>query len=352
MEKETETKDVEPQDDGRRKRIAVIAGGVAVVLLAAGLTWWGVATHGAKAQLAQAQESCQQASADYANARNKYADTLNGKSVTGALKIDAKQVKDAKTVTALAKDSKAKTPETVACPTAAKDKAEVETATAKLKDATDWYTTHAKILAADAGKVNDSKDAKTLDTAKTSLNKKLETARKLYDSSKDKVADSKTRDALKKQIDEANKVKAGTDAKKINDAASSLQKAIDGVNKSVKAKIDADAKAAEAKSQAEREAAAAQAAQEAANAQAQQQTQSQQSYTPTYTQTQQTTPQYTAPQQAQPQQSTPKTQSDSGNSGSSNSNSGGVVFNRAPVGSCENTGGCTGTYDGFNHNGF
>lgn len=348
MEKEQETKDVEPQGDGRRKRIAFIAGGVAVVLLAAGLTWWGVATHSAKAELAAAQESCQQASADYANAKREYSDTLNGKDVTAALKIDAKQVKDAKTVTALAKDSKAKTPETVACPTAAKDKAEVETATNNIRTATNWYTTHAKTLTADAVKVNDSKTAKTLDTAKANLNKKLETARKLYDSSKDKVADSKTRDALKKQIDEANKAKAGTDVKKINDAASSLQKAIDGVNKSVKAKSDADAKAkAEAQAQAEREA-AAQAAQDAANAPAQQQAQSQQSYTPAYTQPQQTTPQYSAPQQAAPkQQSTPKTQSNSGSS-----NSGGIlVLPPDNSGSCTANNDC-GTDDGFNHNGF
>ena len=144
----------------------------------------------------------------------------------------------------------------------------------------------------------ESRDAKTLKDTQTALGRKITDAKKLYDASKDKVKDNKTRDALKKQMDAAGNAKDGKDVQKIKDAQAGLDRAMKQVNASVKAKSEADRKAAEEKARKEAEAAAA--------AQAQASSQAQQSYTPTYTAP--ATPQYTAPQAPQytaPQQTAP-----------------------------------------------
>lgn len=309
-----------PDGPGRRKKHvgAFIAGGVAVAVLAAGGIWWAVAAHNTRTQLAAAQQACEQAANEYATARKTYDDALKDKAVVAALKITDKQVKDTKTVIALAKDSKAETPKTVTCPTGSTSKGEVDKATDAIADAASWYTSHTTTIKDDAAKVTASKTAKELDEAKTGLNKKLGEARKLYDSSKDKVQDNKTRDTLKKQLDAAGKLKDATDVKQIRAATDKLGQAIGSVNASVKAKQEADRKAAEEKARKEAEAQAAAAAQAQASSQAQQSyTAPQQSYTPTYTAP--AAPQYTAPQVPQytapVQPAAPSKPSTGGNSG-------------------------------------
>ncbi len=299
-----------PDGPGRRKKHvgAFIAGGVAVAVLAAGGIWWAVAAHNTRTQLAAAQQACEQAANEYATARKTYDDALKDKAVVAALKITDKQVKDTKTVIALAKDSKAETPKTVTCPTGSTSKGEVDKATDAIADAASWYTSHTTTIKDDAAKVTASKTAKELDEAKTGLNKKLGEARKLYDSSKDKVQDNKTRDTLKKQLDAAGKLKDATDVKQIRAATDKLGQAIGSVNASVKAKQEADRKAAEEKARKEAEAQAS--------------SQAQQSYTPTYTApaapqyTAPSVPQYTAPQYTTPvQPAAPSKPSTGGNSG-------------------------------------
>lgn len=301
---------------------AIIAAGVAVAVLAAGGVWWAVASH-QTTQLAQAQESCAQAADRLRVAQNNYNALINGDEYKSAVKITAKQVEDSETVAVLAKDSQERTPAMVACNV--DGKSALEHNAGLIDKNTTWYETHTKTIDTDVKNVVKARDTKTLKDTQTALAKKITDAKKLYDASNGKVKDNKTRDALKKQMDAAGKLKDGKDVKKIKDAQVALNKAMKTVNDSVKAKQDADKKAAE--EQARKEAEAQAAAQ--ANAQAQQQyVAPQQSYTPTYTAPQytapaapqyaapqQTTPQYTAPQQTAPKPAAPAAPSTGGNSG-------------------------------------
>lgn len=285
---------------------AIIAAGVAVAVLAAGGVWWAVASH-RDTQLAQAQESCAQAADRLRVAQNNYNALINGDEYKTAVAVTDKQVEDSETVAVLAKDSQEQTPAMVACNV--DGKSALEHNAGLIDKNTSWYETHTKTLDADVKGVMESRDAKTLKDAQDVLGRKITDAKKLYDASKNKVKDNKTRDALKKQMDAAGKLKDGKDVKKIKDAQTVLDKAMKQVNDSVKAKQDADKKAAE--EQARKEAEAAAAAQAQAQQQAQQYVAPQQSYTPTYTAPQQTytapaTPQYTAPQQSAPQYTAPQ----------------------------------------------
>ena len=291
------------QKKNNRARTVIVACVVSVLLVVCGAAWWAVASH-RDTQLAQAQESCAQAADRLRVAQNNYNALINGDEYKSAVKITAKQVEDSETVAVLAKDSGDEAPKMVACNV--DDKTALERNTGLIDKNTTWYETHTKTIDTDVKNVVKARDTKTLKDTQTALAKKIADAKKLYDSSKDKVKDNKTRDALKKQLDTAGKLKDGKDVKKIKDAQTALDKAMKTVNDSVKAKQDADKKAAE--EQARKEAEAQAAAQ--ANAQAQQQyVAPQQSYTPTYTAPQYTapaTPQYTAPQQSAPQYTAPQ----------------------------------------------
>ncbi|RSX49786.1 hypothetical protein [Bifidobacterium castoris] len=311
-------------DSHKKKRIVIGVSALLVAILAAGGAV-AIYQHSASAQLAEAKSTCAQAADRLRVAQNKYSALINGDEYKSAVAVTDKQVEDGRVVTTLAKDSGDETPTMVACNV--EDKTALERNTGLIDKNTTWYETHAKTIDADVKNVVKARDAKTLKDTQTALGRKITDAKKLYDASKDKVKDDKTRDALKKQMDAAGKLKDGKDVKKIKDAQAGLEKAMKTVNDSVKAKQDADKKAAEEKARQEAE---AQAAAAAAQAQAQQQyVAPQQSYTPTYTVPQQSyTPAYTAPaapQQSAPQYSapaapaqpaTPSTPSTGGNTGS------------------------------------
>lgn len=318
MEQPTKTKNTMS-----KRIIAIIITAIAVIAIAAGVAL-AVHRHHATSQLTEAKTACAQAADRLRVAQNTYNALINGDEYKSAVKITAKQVEDSKVVTALAEDSEDEAPKMVACNV--DDKTALERNTGLIDKNTTWYETHTKTIDADVKNVVKARDAKTLKDTQTALVKKIADAKKLYDSSEDKVKDNKTRDMLKKQLDAAGKLKDGKDVKKIKDAQTALDKAMKQVNDSVKAKQDADKKAAE--EQARKEAEAQAAAQ--ANAQAQQQyVAPQQSYTPTYTAPQQTytapatpqytapsVPQYTAPQYTAPvQPAAPSKPSTGGNSG-------------------------------------
>ena len=299
MEQPTKTKNAMS-----KRVIAIIITAIAVIAIAAGVAM-AVHQHHATSQLAEAKTACAQAADRLRVAQNTYNALINGDEYKSAVKITAKQVEDSKVVTTLAKDSGDEAPKMVACNV--DDKTALEHNTGLIDKNTTWYETHAKTIDTDVKNVVKARDTKTLKDTQAALAKKITDAKKLYDASKNKVKDNKTRDALKKQLDAAGKLKDSKDVKKIKDAQTALDKAMKTVNASVKAKQDADKKAAE--EQARKEAEAAQAAAQAqASAQAQQQyVAPQQSYTPTYTVPQQSyTPQYTAPQQSAPQYTAPQ----------------------------------------------
>ena len=239
----------EPETVRRRpKWLAPAAAGCVLVLLAVG----GVAGYRmwSARELAEAKEACAVAADGARGAANDYNAVVNGQAAdASAVTVD--QVKDARTVDALAKALKTTAPEYEGC--VADSKAGLDEATSKLDRQAAWYRTRTGSL---------SKAVKAVESSR--LDRTVEDAEKLLADSKGRVADEKTRSMLEQAIKDR-------DADAIGEAVN----AVDGSVKA-KAKADADAKArreAEEKAQAEREAqAAADAA--AAQAQAQQQAQS------------------------------------------------------------------------------
>lgn len=233
----------EPETVRRRpKWLAPAAVGCVLVLLAvggvAGCRVWSAR------ELAEAKEACAVAADGARGAANDYNAVVNGQAAdASAVTVD--QVKDARTVDALAKALKTTVPEYEGC--VADSKAGLDEATSKLDRQAAWYKTHTASL---------GKAVKAVESSR--LDRTVEDAEKLLADSKGRVADEKTRSMLEQAIKDR-------DADAIGEAVN----AVDGSVKA-KAKADADAKArreAEEKAQAAADAAAAQ-------AQAQQQAQS------------------------------------------------------------------------------
>ena len=224
----------EPETVRRRpKWLAPVAVGCVLVLLAVGGVV-GCRVWSAR-ELAEAKEACAVAADGARGAANDYNAVVNGKAASASA-VTVDQVKDARTVDALAKALKTTVPEYEGC--LAGSKAGLDEATSKLDRQAAWYKTHAASL---------GKAVKAVESSR--LDRTVEDAEKLLADSKGRVADA------------------------IGEAVN----AVDGSVKA-KAKADADAKArreAEEKAQAEQEAqAAADAAAAQAQAQAQQQAQS------------------------------------------------------------------------------
>ena len=164
-----------------------------------------------------------------------------------AFGVKRDQVKDAKTVANMSRSAKAvgglKQP-TVACK-AYMSTGDLNAEAGRARKLDGEYATVSKSARA----VLESKDAKTLEDAKTALNAKKDEASKLLGDSDGKVADNATRDNLQQAIDQAGQVK-GDEAKAYHDAAGSLQAAIDQVNSSMQVKSQADQEAADQAAQA------------------------------------------------------------------------------------------------------
>lgn len=233
----------EPEPETVRRRpkwLAPVAAGCVLVLLAVG----GVAGYRmwSARELAEAKEACAVAADGARGAANDYNAVVNGQAAdASAVTVD--QVKDARTVDALAKALKTTVPEYEGC--LAGSKAGLDEATSKLDRQAAWYKTHAASL---------GKAVKAVESSR--LDRTVEDAEKLLADSKGRVADEKTRSMLEQAIRDRD--------------ADAIGEAVNAVDGSVKAKEKADA---DAKAQAEQEAqAAADAA--AAQTQAQQQAQS------------------------------------------------------------------------------
>ena len=205
-----------------------------------------------------AVESCAQARRDVESAyRTPYA-----KAYRAALSIEAGQVKDPKTVQhlhALADKDKGPAP-LLACK-AGDGKDTLDGIAGRMRESAASRTRLNGRMAAGAAAVLASRDAKDLESSRTSLAGMKSQAAAILADSDGKVDDNATRDGLQKAVDQAGQVKSDK-AKAYQDAANALQAAIDQVNASVQAKSQADQQAAE-------QAAQAQAAQQQAQQQAQ-----------------------------------------------------------------------------------
>ena len=225
----------EDTTSGRRHRKWLVAVIVAVVVVVvAGLAGWRVVEnrrHGS------ALESCNRA-AKSLQERTSSAKMARYREASG---VKADEVKDAKTVTNMSSSVKAADglkPSLIQC-NASMSTGGLNTAVSKAKKLDSEYEAVSKAAKA----VLASRDAKTLDDAKAALNTKKDEASKLLGDSDGKVADNATRDGLQQAIDQAGQVK-GDEAKVYQEAAGSLQAAIDRVNASMQAKSQADQQAA------------------------------------------------------------------------------------------------------------
>lgn len=227
----------------RPKWLAPAAVGCVLALLAVGGVV-GCRVWSAR-ELAEAREACAVAADGVRGAANDYNAVVNGKAADASA-VTADQVKDARTVDALAKALKTTVPEYEGC--VADSKAGLDEATSKLDRQAAWYKTHAASL---------GKAVKAVESSR--LDRTVEDAEKLLADSKGRVADEKTRSMLEQAIKDRD--------------ADAIGEAVNAVDGSVKAKEKADADA-KARREAEEKAQAEQEAQAAAQAQAQQQAQS------------------------------------------------------------------------------
>lgn len=212
----------EPEPETVRRRpkwLAPVAAGCVLVLLAVGgvvgCRMWSAR------ELAEAKEACAVAADGARGAANDYNAVVNGQAAdASAVTVD--QVKDARTVDALAKALKTTAPEYEGC--LAGSKAGLDEATSKLDRQAAWYRTHAASL---------GKAVKAVESSR--LDRTVEDAEKLLADSKGRVADEKTRSMLEQAIKDRD--------------ADAIGEAVNAVDGSVKAKAKADAAAAQAQAQ-------------------------------------------------------------------------------------------------------
>lgn len=241
----------EPVRHQHHAMILAMAVACTIVLtgLAGTIAWRAYAGHRAARDLEEASALCAQARADAVRAVDEW-NTVAAQART--LHDTSKgKVQDDETRAALEKELEPVHGATPACPAGGID---IIRSTARTNTRTTHTATeHTDALRQAINAVNASQTAKTLTDARAALDKRVTEARKLYDSSKGKVADGKTRDALKQQLDAAGALKDATDVKKLKDTKAALDKAMDAVNQSVNAKETADRKAAEEQAQREAE---------------------------------------------------------------------------------------------------
>lgn len=216
---------VEPSGAGRAvpepKRpkwlVPVIAGGAAVVVLAAGgiggYLWWS------HRQLTEASGECSVAYDKAVKAQGKLTEYLKSDAVKAAIAVKDSEVEDAETVAVLASTVKAVSNTKTDIPGCPADGLKgIRAAAARLDRTAAAYAKTVNEVRGKADAVNASKTDKT-----------VADATKVLDDSKGRVEDDKVRAALENAI-------KSKDGKAISDA-------VKAVNDSIKAKSDADAKA-------------------------------------------------------------------------------------------------------------
>ena len=205
---------------------------VVAVLAVAGLAVWKVSSARSHDQ---ALASCSQAVRAVKGSEQRAEAASSSYLQAFAVKED--QVKDTKTVKDLAKAvGKAKhTQVQVFRCEASMSTGDLQAMAGKAKRTEDVYRSLDKAAKA----VLASRDAKSLEDAKTALNAKKDEASKLLSDSDGKVADNAVRDSLQQAISQAGSVK-GDKAKAYQDAAAALQSAMDQVNASIQQKSQAD----------------------------------------------------------------------------------------------------------------
>ncbi|MCX8648431.1 hypothetical protein J3U01_08465 [Bifidobacterium sp. B4107] len=200
----------DPADDEHKPHprwlAPLIAAVVAVVLVAAGFGGWK--TYESRRHESAMTDCMQSVKAMRSSVRS--AQAALGR-YRGAAGIQADQVKDAKTVSAMRRAVKAAggiKPQVVACD-ASMSTSDLRAAAGKAGRTSDRLKALDRDYAKAGKAVLASRDAKSLDDAKSALDGKKGEASKLLADSDGKVADNATRDALQQAISQAGQVKGG-----------------------------------------------------------------------------------------------------------------------------------------------
>ena len=197
--------------------VPLIAGGCAVVVLAAGgidgYLWWS------HRQLTEASGECSVAYDKAVKAQGKLTEYLKSDALKAAIAVKGSEVRDAETVAVLASTVKTASNTKTDIPGCLSGNLKgIRAVTARLDKTADVYAKTVSEVRGRADAVNASKLDRTIDDAT-----------KVLDDSKGRVQDDKVRTALENAI-------KSKDGKAITDA-------VKAVNDSIKAKADADAKA-------------------------------------------------------------------------------------------------------------
>ena len=197
--------------------VPLIAGGCAVVVLAAGgidgYLWWS------HRQLTEASGECSVAYDKAVKAQGKLTEYLKSDALKAAIAVKGSEVRDAETVAVLASTVKTASNTKTDIPGCLSGNLKgIRAVTARLDKTADVYAKTVSEVRGRADAVNASKLDRTIDDAT-----------KVLDDSKGRVQDDKVRTALENAI-------KSKDGKAITDAVKT-------VNDSIKAKADADAKA-------------------------------------------------------------------------------------------------------------
>ena len=197
--------------------VPLIAGGCAVVVLAAGgiggYLWWS------HRQLTEASGECSVAYDKAVKAQGKLTEYLKSDALKAAIAVKGSEVRDAETVAVLASTVKAASTTKTDIPGCPADGLKgIRAAAARLDKTADVYAKTVSEVRGRAEAVNASKTDKT-----------VADATKVLDDSKGRVEDDKVRTALENAI-------KSKDGKTISDA-------VKAVNDSIKAKADAKAEA-------------------------------------------------------------------------------------------------------------
>lgn len=225
------------------RAIAMMAGIVAATLLLGGgaAVWRTASQRRAADALRQAASSCAQARDDADTAIRAW-DKLE-KQARALHDSSQGTVTDERTRAALEKALQGAAGETPNCP-ANGINAIQEASRANTRSAQDLQQ-RTETLRSAMDAVTVSQNAKRTADARNALDKSITAARTLYESSKDKVSDNKTRNTLKQRLDEARQSKDATDVKRITAARDALERARKSVEDSMRAKEDADRRAEE-----------------------------------------------------------------------------------------------------------
>ena len=240
-------KAVAAEKKSKKRKVIIIASvaAVAALLAVGGTVAWHVSSVNAQRS---AFSSCKQSAARYAKVKKRYDAAIQNANLLVDVPVD--QLADGNTASTL-KDMLSNTYDfipTTQCVASLSTENLTQAAKQNNKNAKAMERSLASLAkASDA--VSKSRDAKadsSVETAKQALHTTLEQAKSLMDSSKDNVADEKTRTTLQQAIDEANQVLNGENPsiKALSKARENVENAMKAVTDSV-AKHNADSKAYE-----------------------------------------------------------------------------------------------------------